>query len=330
MPPRASARRAAPDTEPMRMTGKDAVHCRQIVRRHARTFWLASHFLPAERRRAAFALYAFCRVADDMVDVASDARAADVAVSLDDYRRRLDAALAGRPDDALFREVLAAARRYDVPAALFHELLDGVARDCAPATYATWPDLAAYCAGVASSVGEMCALVFGAPDDVRTRRRALAQARTLGVAMQLTNILRDVGEDARAGRCYLPAEDLARFGLRREDVMRGGIAREERWKALMRFEIARARSLYADAMPGIALLAPESRRCAMACATGYAGILGAIERNAYDTFRTRARLGRVGRAAVLWQSWRGLGDDRAVAGIPHSDAGNDAELVRWA
>ena len=112
--------------------------------------------------------------------------------------------------------------------------------------------------------------------------------------------------------------------------MRGGIARDVRWKALMRFEIARARALYADAMPGIALLAPESRRCAMACATGYAGILGAIERNSYDTFSTRARLGGVGRAAVLWQSWRGVSGDRAHACVTQPDAGSDAELVRWA
>ena len=318
------------------MIEPDAAHCQRIVRSHARTFWLASHFLPPEKRRAAFALYAFCRVADDMVDLAPGERTTEVTAMLAAYRTSLGAALAGQPDGPVFRELSRAVRRYNVPAAVMHELLDGVACDCAPARYADWPALAAYCEGVASSVGEMCTHVFGVDGDDAVRVRAFRHARTLGMAMQLTNILRDVGEDVRNGRCYLPDADLAQFGYVRADVLRGDIGGDARWRALMTFQIARARSLYDAAMPGIALLAPDARPCATACAVGYAGILRAIEEIGYDTFGTRARLGTIARAGVLWSAWRAPRD----SGQPTPAQGHgvarssgtlaDGEFVTWA
>ncbi|MEP6618976.1 MAG: phytoene/squalene synthase family protein [bacterium] len=303
----------------------DEAYCRRVVRIHARTFWLASRFLPSAKRRAAFALYAFCRVADDVVDV--DGRhETDVATRLAGYRRQLDNALGGRPEGPVFRELARAAHCYGVPAAVLYELLDGVARDCAPAAYETWEDLTGYCEGVASSVGEMCAHVFGVPGGTAARARATEKARTLGVAMQLTNVLRDVGEDALKGRCYLPEADLARFGLSRAEVLSGRIAADERWRSLMAFEIQRARALYDEAMPGIALLAPDSRRCAAACAVGYAGILGAIEAIEYDTFRARARLGTLARASVLWSVWR-----TPIGNVDSGQAsGHDEEIASWA
>jgi phytoene synthase len=308
-----------------RMTLNDAACCRRIVRHHARTFWLASHFLPDAKRRAAFALYAFCRVADDLVDEAAAGRVADVAAELAAYRAQLDDALAARPASPVFRELALAASTHGVPAAVLHELLDGVARDCAPVRYQCWRELADYCAGVASSVGEMCTHVFGVDGDQLVRERALRHARTLGVAMQLTNILRDVGEDGRQGRCYLPAEDLAAHGLSVAEVLAGQLAGDPRWTALMTFEIARARQLYAEAIPGIALLAPDARRCAHACAVGYSRILDAIESNGYDSFRTRARLGTIARANVLWSTWR-----EAPLGRSPGEARPDPKLVRWA
>ena len=133
--------------------------------------------------------------------------------------------------------------------------------------------------------------------------------------MQLTNILRDVGEDAANGRCYLPGNDLAAFGLTRADVLGARVGTKPEWRALMQFEIARARALYAAAMPGIALLSSDARRCATACAIGYAGILDAIEDLGYDTFRSRARLSGVARAAVLWQAWRVPAGRATVAAV---------------
>jgi 15-cis-phytoene synthase len=316
------------------MSLDDAAYCRRIVRTHARTFWLASWFLPPQKRRAAYALYGFCRVVDDLVDLAPAGRTAEVAGMLAGYRSKLADALAGRPDGPVFRELTRAVRGYRVPAAVVHELLEGVARDCAPIRHESWADLAQYCEGVASSVGEMCMHVFGVPGDASRRARALHHARTLGLAMQLTNVLRDVGEDARNGRCYLPEDELARFGLTRAEVLRCELGADPRWHAFMIHQIARARALYDEAMPGIALLAPDTRRCAMACAVGYASILGAIEANGYDTFRKRARLGHLARAAVLWTAWRA--PRTAVTPVPTSAAAMctrtsaPAELVKSA
>lgn len=288
----------------------DALECERITRVHARTFSLASRLLPPLKRRAAYALYAFCRVADDMVDQAEHGQDEAVRAGLSLYRVELENALAGQPSSAVFREVAWVTRHYDVPATPLFELLDGVARDLDGAHYADWPALEAYCQGVASSVGEMCTHVFGVSGGTAVRERAVRYARTLGVAMQLTNILRDVGEDAKRGRCYLPADELARFGLTPDDVLRQtntsglALARDPRWAPMMAFQVQRARTLYETAMPGIALLAPDSQRCAAACATGYAGILDAIVSQDYDTISTRARLGRLARVGILWDAWR--------------------------
>jgi 15-cis-phytoene synthase len=140
--------------------------------------------------------------------------------------------------------------------------------------------------------------------------------------MQLTNILRDVGEDATRGRCYLPDADLATFGLTADRVLHDPTLKDDpRWAQLMRHEIARARALYRAASPGIALLAPESQRCARACADGYAAILGAIERNRYDSFSMRARVGNWARAGLLWSVWR--------SGAEVPPAGPGGPVIEW-
>lgn len=287
----------------------DALECERITRAHARTFALASRLLPTAKRRAAYALYAFCRVADDLVDQAEqtsgNGNIEALRGQLDQYRRQLLAALEGQPSGPIFREIVRVTSDFHVPPAPLFELLDGVGRDLDTRQYTDWPALEAYCQGVASSVGEMCTHVFGVVGGPAASIRAVQYARTLGVAMQLTNILRDVGEDARRGRCYLPAANLAQFNLSVDDVLRGGtLARDPRWRAMMASEVCRARALYEAAMPGIALLAPDAQRCAAACATGYAGILAAIEAQAYDTISTRARIGRLARVGILWDAWR--------------------------
>ncbi len=283
----------------------DALQCERITREHARTFSLASRLLPSAKRRAAYALYAFCRIADDLVDQADHDNVAALADQLNDYQLQLQAAIDGRPSGAVFREVAWVTRTYHVPPAPLFELLGGVARDLDAANYATWAQLETYCEGVASSVGEMCTHVFGVPGGPAMRERAVKYARTLGVAMQLTNILRDVGEDAKRGRCYLPADDLARFGFTPQDVLTNRLlARDPRWAPMMTYEVSRARALYDAARPGIAMLDVDSQRCAAACATGYAGILTAIEAQNYDTISTRARLGSLARVGILWDAWR--------------------------
>lgn len=301
----------------------DAAVCAATTREHARTFTLASHLLPARKRRAAFAVYAFCRVADDMVDSWQASRAAGAAPPeseaspasrLAAYGEELERALAGDPRGPVMRELARAARLHRIPAEALRELLAGIALDLHATAYGSWGELLGYCEGVASSVGEMCTHVFGVSGGPAEREAAVRYARTLGVAMQLTNILRDVGEDARRGRCYLPQDEIAAVGLRESEIMEAGrghdgaLAADPRWRELLGFQVARARGLYAAAAPGIALLETDARRCTMACSSGYAAILGAIEERGYDTLSGRARVGRMRRAGVLWRAWRGLAD----------------------
>lgn len=159
----------------------DARYCEAIVRSHARTFALASRLLPAEKRRAAYALYAFCREADDLVDLAPSSRRAAITAELARYQVRLDKALAGDADGPVFREVARVVREYTIPGAPLHELLDGVAADLTVSSFETWAELELYCQGVASSVGEMCTHVFGVPGGETVRTAAVSHARTLGV-----------------------------------------------------------------------------------------------------------------------------------------------------
>jgi phytoene synthase len=274
-------------------TSHDARTCAALTRKHARTFAFASTFLPRRKQRGTFALYAFCRRADDLVDrVEADRSARHARADLAQYRADLAEALAGDSGDPAFRELAWTVQEFGVPTAVLKELLDGIERDLTPPCYRTWDELRCYAEGVASSVGEMLVHVFGvaqpsgAPGAVRF-------ARTLGVAMQLTNILRDVGEDARRGRCYLPHDDLASFGLTPEAVLAGEMnPRDPSWHRFVKFQIARARELYREGARGIELLSADSRRCTWICAAGYAAILGAVERNEFDTFTMRAHVSR--------------------------------------
>jgi phytoene synthase len=213
----------------------DAVDCEALTRRHARTFALASRFLPAKKRRGAFAVYAFCRVADDIVDRgANGGNRETLRHELAAYRNGLHDALEGRPTGPIFRELKWTVDEFGVPTDALLELMDGVAYDLSPTNYATWAELTSYCEGVASSVGSMCTYVFGVSGGDATRGRALQYARTLGVAMQLTNILRDVGEDAARGRCYLPEDDLSAFGITANEVRAHEVRDRPRTRAVRR------------------------------------------------------------------------------------------------
>ena len=289
------------------MSDVDARCCERILRSHSRTFYLASLFLPPEKRRGALALYSFCRLADDIVDDATirGGSAEDVRERLNVHLRGLNRAFHGRPDTPVFREVAWTVQHFGVPRAPLDELLDGVALDLDGCRYRSWRELERYCEGVASSVGEMCTYVWGVRGDA-SLKAAVGYARTLGTAMQLTNILRDVGEDAHRHRCYLPEDELAAFGFSADDVLAGRVLeRREAWTAFTRSQIDRAFALYAAAAPGIALLSADAQRCANACAVGYASILDAIARQDYDNVTRRASVGWLGRAGVLARAWLG-------------------------
>jgi phytoene synthase len=251
------------------------------IREHSRTFYFATGFLPPGKKRAVRSLYGFCRATDDLVD----RRNATVA-EIEDWRTQVALPVERQTDPVLIswaatREEFGVDRRYE------RELIDGVRMDAAPRRFATWKELECYCYLVASTVGllsmPIIGLARGAGWDL-----AAAFAVKLGVALQLTNILRDVGEDAAGGRIYLPAEDLKAFGLSEEDIRRGVC--DARFAALMQFEIRRARTLYRAALPGIALLDRSARVAVGAAAMLYRDILGEIESLRYDVFSHRAHL----------------------------------------
>ncbi|MCZ7542383.1 MAG: squalene/phytoene synthase family protein [Anaerolineae bacterium] len=270
-------------------------HCDALTAAHSRSFYLATRLLPCAKRRAVRALYAFCRLSDNIVDDPQRSAADAVAGALADWRQR---ALSPDPDpDDLVAVAWADARlRYRIPQRYAEQLIDGVARDLHQKRYATFAELAAYAYGVASTVGLMAMHIIGF-----TSADAIPYAVKLGVALQLTNILRDVGEDWRAGRLYLPREELEAFGLSEGDLAAGRV--DDRWRAFMRFQIRRNRRLYAEAQPGIALL-HQNGRFAVAAASGlYCAILDDIAAHDYDVFNRRAYVGAWGKLRRLPRIW---------------------------
>lgn len=279
--------------------GRAYDYCRGVTRVHAKSFYFCAHFLPPAKRRAIYAVYALCRHVDDEVDEAgvSDERAARAAVER--WREELDAvyrgeARAASPVLVAWRDMLA---RHRVPRELPLELMRGVLMDTYQKRYATWDELRVYCYRVASVVGLMSSEVFGYGDP-----SALRYAEALGLAMQLTNILRDVGEDFRVGRVYLPREDLDRFGVTEEELARGLVS--ARFGALMRFEIERARALYREAERGIPLLERDARFTVLLAARLYAGILDEVERARFDVFTRRAHLSFAAKLRATPRIWR--------------------------
>jgi phytoene synthase len=281
-------------------------HCDSITQQHSRSFHLTSGLLSADKRRAVRALYAFCRTTDDLVDRASSGQTERLAM----WRTHI---LAANPPehDAVALAWTDTRLRYHVPLRYAEQLIDGVARDLTTVRYETFDQLAAYCYGVASTVGLMSMYIIGFAG-----HQALPYAIKLGVALQVTNILRDVAEDWRAGRLYLPQADLHAFGLTEADVAEGVATGRvtAQWRALMQYQIARNRRLYQEALPGIQLLAPDGRFAIAAAAGLYSAILEEIEANDYRVFTQRAHVttwGKLRRLPWLW--WQ----SRCLASIPH-------------
>ena len=266
-------------------------YCAHITANHSRSFHRASSFLPREKRRAVRALYAFCRITDDIVDCPE----CHARQALSEWRH---VALAAQPPaENLVAVAWADARQqYRIPLRLAEQLIEGVARDLDQTRYATFDDLTTYAYGVASTVGLMSMRIIG-----YRSAAAIPYAIKLGVALQLTNILRDVGEDWRAGRVYLPADELARFELTEDDLARGLV--DNRWRAFMRFQIERNRRLYTEAWPGIELLNSDGRFAIAAAGDLYRRILDDIEAHDYDVFTYRARVSTPRKLLALLDLW---------------------------
>jgi 15-cis-phytoene synthase len=260
----------------------------------ARSFHFASRFLPREKRRAVFALYDYCRHADNLVDLRGERSKHEAREDLAALAAMVPALHEGR---ALVGERWLALgdtfRRFAVPLDPLVELLDGLAMDLDEVAYPDFATLHRYCRLVAGGVGLMLGPVLGATSD-RFREPGIG----LGIAMQLTNVLRDVAEDLEAGRVYLPADELARFGVDRTALERRVVTSE--FRAFMRFQITRARRLFAEADPVVSLFPQDgSRLTVRLLQRTYAGILDGIERLGYDVFRARAYVSGTRKLMIL-------------------------------
>lgn len=282
-----------PSTAELSRRGLD--ECWEILRVHGKTFHMMAKLLGPERGSDIAALYGFARVADDAVDVPEPGDTPDaIRAKLAWMREELRRAVRGESVAPRFVALGETVRRHAIPLEPFDHLLDGLLMDLDRVRYRTFADLELYCYRVAGTVGLMITPVAG----YRAGTEALEHAKTLGTAMQLTNILRDVGEDLALGRVYLPDEDLAQFGLGHGQLEARRV--DGRFRALMDFEIARARGLYERGLALIPLLADGRGRLAFQFAVdAYSAILEKIRANGYDVFRKRANLSASEKLALV-------------------------------
>ncbi len=269
----------------MRVTLEESYdYCRRVARSRARNFYYSFLLLPRQKRRAMCALYAFNRVCDDISDEPERFGYDSPARAIEDWRRQLDQALAagygGHPVWPAFYDSVT---RFRIPGRYFHDMLDGVASDLERRQVRSFEELYGYCYQVASAVGLSVLHVFGFGS-----AEALPLAEKCGVAFQLTNILRDVREDAEMGRVYLPAEDLERFGVAPETLR--GRENTEEFRRLMRFEADRARQYYRASAPLTALIDADSRGSFWALVRIYRRLLERIEASGFDVLRRRVQV----------------------------------------
>lgn len=267
-------------------------YAERVTAEHSKSFHFASGLLPEEKRSAVRALYAFCRTVDDIVDESTD----DERESKLDYWRGMIEHGSFLDDDLVAAAWADTITRYHIPRHYALQLIDGVNRDLTQSRYQTFDELATYCYGVASTVGLMSMYIVGFKS-----ADAVPYAIKLGVALQMTNILRDIGEDFRNGRLYLPREELVFYGIREQDIAEGCIT--DNWRQFMKFQIERTRQIYAESWAGVKMLEREGQLAIGAASVFYQGILDDIEKHDYDVFTRRANLsalGKVSRIPALW------------------------------
>lgn len=277
--------------------------CRSITRYHSKTFYMATRFLPNHKQRSIFAIYSLCRYVDDLVDEAEDLiddeklSREDITLKLDAWKQKLQDTYDGKTHDnpilLAFSDVL---RRYHIPIEMPFELMEGVCMDLFKSRYKTFDELYDYSFKVASIVGLMTSQVFGYES-----REALGYAADLGIAMQLTNILRDVGEDLQRNRIYIPQEDLHTFHVTEDDLFNHSL--DENVLDLLAFEIDRTRRFYSRSDRGIELLSRDSQLPVYMARQNYSRILNKIEENNYNVFDFRAYLNTTEKLSILPQAY---------------------------
>jgi len=264
---------------------------RAITKQHAKTFYFASRFLKTDKRNAAYAVYAICRLSDETVDNAASGSSEQ---SLEKLEKNIAAVYNQAVlDNAILSAFRQTVEKYKIPIEYFLELIAGMYLDLRKNRYKNFAELRDYCYKVAGVVGLTMLQIFGYKDQ-KTKDCAVG----LGIAMQLTNILRDIEEDFGRGRIYLPEDEMARFGVTETDICEGRV--NNNFKALLKFQIARAREYYANSKLGIKMIGDANSRfvvCAMADI--YSGILNSIEKNNYDIFSRRAHVNILGKITAV-------------------------------
>lgn len=277
-------------------------YCQELTRREAGNFYWGFIALPREQRSAIYALYSFAREIDDDVDLSSALSPTNNRPCVVDperfqfHRDRVECGFKGKATDPVMHVLSDVVPRFGIPREDLDALIRGVEADLHQDRYETWDELRDYCLLVASSVGRMCVRIFGysAPE-------AIECADDLGVAMQLTNILRDVREDVERGRIYLPREDLRPFGITGESLARGDPG--PGWEALVAFETARAHSLFESGLRVTAFIPRRATACVLTMSGMYLGILQEIERDPFLPLRRRISLRKRAKLSVMARSW---------------------------
>jgi phytoene synthase len=255
-------------------------YCHQVTRKADTNFYLGFTFLPKDKRNAVYASYAFCRYADDIVD---EMKGKGVEALILRWERDLDNAYVGKATHPIMVAMADAVKRYRIPKEPYKGLIAGCKMDLTIKRYRNFQELLQYCDLVATTIGKISLHIFGYKNP-----NAKKYARYLSIALQLTNILRDVGEDARKGRIYIPVDELERFGYSESELMRGVM--NTQYYRLMKFQVGRAREYYRKAYEVTKLMSADSRFAAVMMGAVYARILDKIERQGYTVFEGETKL----------------------------------------
>ncbi len=269
-------------------------YCQRKAAQSGSSFYYSFLFLPPERRRAITALYAFCREVDDVVDECTDVQLARTKLAW--WRAELVSMYQGKPNHPVTQSLADATRAYNLPQELLMEIIDGMEMDLSQTRYPDFKALHLYCYRVASVVGLLAAEIFGYAD-----RRTLKYAHDLGLAFQLTNIIRDVGEDARLGRIYLPADELARFGVPVEDILHARYS--DAFRSLMEFQVERAEYHYEQAFAQLPAQDRRAQRPGLVMAAIYRALLREIRRDGCRVLDRRTALTPVRKLWIAWRTW---------------------------
>lgn len=269
-------------------------YCQHKAASSGSSFYYSFLFLPPNRRRAITALYAFCREVDDVVDECSDPQIA--ANKLSWWREELDRLYAGQPQHPVTQALQAVLPEFSLPQEQLREIIDGMEMDLQQTRYLDFKALSLYCYRVASVVGLLAAEIFGYAD-----RQTLKYAHDLGMAFQLTNIIRDVGEDARRGRVYLPADELKRFDVPVADILNSRYS--DNFRKLMEFQIERAEHYYAQAMAQLPAVDRKTQRPGLVMAAIYRTLLDEIKRDGCQVLSQRTSLTPLRKLWIAWRTW---------------------------